>query len=276
MGSHSTLQGIADSLWQAHGEQSFSPVPPVRDAIEALAKLGGVALEHAYRIQQINIQRQLAAGGRAVGRKIGLTSKIVQAQLGVDTPDFGTLLDTMAFGDGEEIPFGRTHQPKVEAEIALVLEYDLPHERHTIADIVGSTAYVLPAIEVVGSRIANWDIRLLDTVADNASSGLFVLGTRPVKLGDLDLVRCGMVMERRGEQVSVGAGAACLGNPLNAAVWLADMMVRVGQPLQAGDVVLTGALGPMVAVQAGDVFSAKIESLGEVRAVFSKSPEFQS
>ncbi|QET03984.1 2-keto-4-pentenoate hydratase (plasmid) [Cupriavidus pauculus] len=276
MDSHPTLQGIADSLWQPHGAQPFSPVPPVRDAIEALAKRGGVALEHAYRIQQINIQRQLAAGGRTVGRKIGLTSKIVQAQLGVDTPDFGTLLDTMAFGDGEEIPFGRTHQPKVEAEIALMIEYDLPHERHTIADIVGSTAYALPAIEVVGSRIANWDIRLLDTVADNASSGLFVLGTRPVKLGDLDLVRCGMVMERRGEQVSVGAGAACLGNPLNAAVWLADMMVRVGQPLQAGDVVLTGALGPMVAVHAGDVFSARIEGLGEVRAVFSKSSEFQS
>jgi 2-keto-4-pentenoate hydratase len=267
MENNRALQSIADALWRAHGGLPFSPVSPVRDTIEGIE---GVALEHAYRIQQINIQRQLTAGARSVGRKIGLTSKIVQAQLGVDTPDFGTLLDIMAFGDGEEIPFARTHQPKVEAEIALVLEDDLPYKRHTIADIVGATAYALPAIEVVGSRIANWNIRLLDTVADNASSGLFVLGTRPVKLHDLDLVRCGMVMDRKGEQVSVGAGAACLGNPLNAAVWLADMMVRVGEPLQAGDVVLTGALGPMVAVQPGDVFSAKIEGLGEVRAVFSK------
>jgi len=267
MESNQALQGIADALWKAHEGLPFSPVSPIRDAIEGIK---GVALEHAYRIQQINIQRQLTAGARRVGRKIGLTSTVVQAQLGVKTPDFGTLLDTMAFGDGEEIPFARTHQPKVEAEIALVLDKDLPHERHTIADIVRATAYALPAIEVVGSRIAQWNIGLLDTVADNASSGLFALGTRPVKLSDLDLVRCGMVMDRRGEQVSVGAGAACLGNPLNAAVWLADMMNRVGEPLRAGDILLTGALGPMVAVQPGDVFSARIEGLGEVRAVFSK------
>lgn len=126
----------------------------------------------------------------------------------------------------------------------------------------------MPAIEIVGSRIANWDIRLTDTIADNASSGLFVLGTRAIKLDAFDLVNCGMSMERRGEPVSVGAGAACLGNPLNAVVWLANTLARLGAPLQAGDIVLTGALGPMVPVQGGDVLSARIEGLGEVRAMF--------
>jgi 2-keto-4-pentenoate hydratase len=134
----------------------------------------------------------------------------------------------------------------------------------------------LPAIEIVGSRIANWDIRLTDTVADNASSGLFVLGNRPVKLDAFDAINCGMVMERRGDQVSVGVGAACLGNPFYAAVWLANTMTRVGAPLKAGDIVLTGALGPMVSVNAGDVFTAHIEGLGSVSASFAHHAESAS
>jgi len=137
-----------------------------------------------------------------------------------------------------------------------------------VADILRATAYALPAIEIVGSRIANWDISLADTIADNASSGLFVLGSRPVKLSEFDVMGCGMVMEKRGEQVSTGAGAACLGNPLRAAVWLADTMARLGSPLQAGDIVLTGALGPMAVARPGDVFEASIEGLGSVRAAF--------
>jgi 2-keto-4-pentenoate hydratase len=267
------LQAIADTLWHAQHQQPFAAVPPVRDALGAL---DGDTLANAYRVQQINTQRQIEAGARLVGRKIGLTSVAVQAQLGVDQPDFGMLFDHMAYGDGEEIPFARTQQPKVEAEIALVLERDLRHERHTIADIISATAYALPAIEVVGSRIANWDIRLADTVADNASSGLFVLGSRPVKLDAFDIVGCGMVMERGGDQVSVGAGAACLGNPLNAAIWLANTMVRVGAPLCAGDIVMTGALGPMAAVNPGDVFTAQIQGLGAVRALFSNQTESTS
>ncbi|CAK7051271.1 MAG: 2-oxopent-4-enoate hydratase [Kerstersia gyiorum] len=264
-----SLQALADRLWAA--QQSGQPTTPVRDEIARLAGHDGDALALAYAVQALLTERQQQRGARRIGRKIGLTSRAVQQQLGVAAPDFGALFADMAFGDGEEIPWARTMQPKAEAEIALVLERDLPHERHTFADVISATAYALPAIEVVGSRIANWDIRLVDTVADNASSGLFVLGSRPVRLAALDLVRCGMVMECRGDQVSVGAGAACLGNPLNAAVWLADTMVRLGSPLRAGDVVLTGALGPMASVRPGDVISAAIEGLGSVAAVFAAS-----
>lgn len=265
MGINASIDTIAQTLWLA--AQNGVPVPPVRDAIAAAAG-GGDQLRTAYQVQTGITQRRLAAGARLVGRKIGLTSKVVQQQLGVDSPDFGALFADMACADGEEIAWSRTLQPKVEAEVALVLERDLPHAQHTLADIISATAYALPAIEVVGSRIAQWDIRLVDTVADNASSGLFVLGARPVALSQLDLAACGMVMERRGDQVSLGAGSACLGNPLNAALWLANTMAQLGGPLRAGDIVLTGALGPMVVAQPGDVFTARIEGLGSVSAVF--------
>ncbi|CAH2785583.1 MAG: 2-keto-4-pentenoate hydratase (EC [uncultured Paraburkholderia sp.] len=264
----SATKAIAQRLWQA--AQSGVACAPVRDAI---AQLGGDPLRAAYEVQRVNTERRLTSGERLVGCKVGLTSRAVQAQLGVDQPDFGMLFDTMAVADGEEIAMSRTQQPKVEAEIALVLERDLPHERHTLADLLRATAFALPAIEVVGSRIARWDIRLADTIADNASSGLFVLGNRPVKLDAFDAIHCAMVMERRGEQVSIGAGSACLGNPLRAALWLADTMVRMDAPLAAGDIVLTGALGPMVAASAGDVFTASIEGLGTVSASFSTQSE---
>lgn len=223
----------------------------------------------AYAIQEANTQRGLAAGRRLVGRKIGLTSLAVQAQLGVNQPDFGMLFADMAVGDGEPVALGRLIQPKVEAEVALVIGRDLTHDRHTYADLIRATEYALPAIEIVDSRIENWNIRFVDTVADNASSGLFVLGGRPVKLADLDLTACAMEMKRGETVVSTGNGRACLGSPLNAAVWLADMMVRCGRPLQAGDIVLTGALGPMVAVQSGDRFDVRIDGLGTVSALFA-------
>jgi len=238
-------------------------IAPLRERL-ALASQDG-----AYAVQEINTRAWLAEGRRLVGRKIGLTSLAVQAQLGVDQPDFGMLFADMAVGDGELVALSRLIQPKVEAEVALVIGRDLTHERHTYADIIGATEYALPAIEIVDSRIENWNIRFLDTVADNASSGLFVLGGRPVKLSDVDLTACAMEMRRGEEVVSRGNGRACLGSPLNAAVWLADVMVRCGRPLLAGDIVLTGALGPMVSVRPGERFDVSVEGLGSVTALFA-------
>jgi 2-keto-4-pentenoate hydratase len=226
-------------------------------------------METAYAVQQFNVDARVAAGERIVGRKVGLTSLAVQKQLGVDQPDFGTLFASMAYGDSQPMPLASLIQPKVEAEIALVLERDLTAGNHTFADLIDATAYALAAIEVVDSRIRNWDIRFVDTVADNASSALFVLGSRPVALADIDLVAAGMTLEREGEVLSRGNGGACLGNPLNAAVWLADRMAQLGTPLRAGDVVLTGALGPMVAVTEPGTYTAHIEGLGSVRASFA-------
>lgn len=223
----------------------------------------------AYAVQEQNTQYALAQGRRLVGRKIGLTSVAVQKQLGVDSPDFGMLFADMAYGDGQVMPIKRFIQPKVEAEIALVLKQDLIHSKHSFADIISATDYALAAIEVVDSRIENWKISLIDTIADNASSAAFVLGSLPVSLHQLDLVNCRMQMTRANEVVSEGQGQDCMSNPLNAAVWLADEMVRCGRPLLAGDIVLTGALGPMVVVQAGDSFTVKIEGFDPIRAVFS-------
>ena len=223
----------------------------------------------AYAIQRTNTEHRVREESRRiVGCKVGLTAKAVQTQLGVNQPDFGMLFDDMGFGDAEPVSMEGLQQPKIEAEVAFVLGRDLDMERPGHADVIQAIDHVLPALEIVGSRIAGWNIRFVDTVADNASSSAYVLGSTPKKLADVDLRLCGMVMTRRGEPVSVGAGAACLGNPLNAVVWLARTMAAVGQPLRAGHLVLSGALGPMVAVNAGDIFETRINGLGSVKAVF--------
>ena len=263
------MAGKADPIKTAaqrirNAAKSGKPCKPIRDLI----KKGD--LDAAYAIQQINTDIWIEEGRRPVGRKIGLTAKSVQTQLGVDQPDYGILYADMEVVDGDEIEASRLMQAKVEGEIALVLDDDLVNDQLTLIDLMNAVAYALPAIEIVGSRIAKWDITILDTIADNASSGLYVLGTKPVGLHELDLRMCGMVMENHGDQVSVGAGVACLGNPLNAALWLARKMVSVGMPLMAGDTIMTGALGPMAPVTPGDVVEVRIGGLGSVRAVFAE------
>ena len=259
--SPEAIREAADRLHAA--ATSGTPTTPIRDLLEA----GDAAA--AYAVQQINTERALANGRRLVGRKIGLTSLAVQKQLGVDQPDYGMLFADMARPEAMDIPLADVMQPKVEAEIAFVLGRDLDGEQLTVADLFRAIDYAVPAIEIVGSRVADWDIRLTDTIADNASSGLYVLGSRPVRITDFDMRLCGMVMEKAGEPVSVGAGAACMGSPLNATLWLAKVMAQVGRPMRAGDTILSGALGPMVPVVAGDVFDVRIEGLGNVRAAFA-------
>lgn len=262
---NSSIAEIADQLESA--AKSGIPCAPIREAIQKAA--AGDAVEAAYDVQKELTSRKINSGARLIGRKIGLTSFAVQKQLGVDSPDFGSLFSDMRISDGEVIPFESVMQPKVEAEVALVLKQDLTSTSTTVEDVVSATEFAFAAIEVVGSRIANWDIRLLDTVADNASSGLFVVSNKPVSLDKLDLVGCRMLMTRGGQNVSEGTGEACLGNPLAAAAWLANVMSKFGTPLRRGDIIMTGALGPMVKVEPGDTFVASIDGLGTVTAKFS-------
>ncbi|KOX10864.1 2-keto-4-pentenoate hydratase [Micromonospora profundi] len=249
----------------AEARSTGKPCPPLRGRL-----LPEGDVESAYRVQQLQARAWQDRGERRVGAKIGLTSRVVQEAFGVFQPDFGVLTDVMAVGDGVEVDIDRLLQPRVEAEIAFVLDRDLDDPQITTVDLIRAVDHVLPAIEIVDSRIAAWDISIVDTVADNASSGLFVLGTSPRRLADVDLRLCGMVLEHAGEPVSVGAGAACLGNPLLALHWLAGTLARAGDPLRAGDVVLSGALGPMVSVTPGAAYEARISGLGSVRACFSR------
>jgi len=258
----SPVQRASSRLLEAF--RSRTPCDPVRDLVEPLG------LEGAYAVQAAMMGARLDEGRHVVGRKIGLTAMSVQRQLGVDQPDFGVLLDDMEFGDAAEIPMHRLIQPKVEAEIAFVLERDLDMDAPTLSQVLRAVAYVVPAIEIVDSRVRNWKISIYDTIADNASSGLYVLGGSPKKVHDLDLRLCGMSLENRGEPLSNGCGAACLGNPLNAMTWLARRMKALGQPLRAGEVVLSGALGPMVPAKPGEAYQARISGLGSVTAAFGE------
>ncbi len=229
-------------------------------AVEPLSATHGLGeADEAYSVQETNTKRWLAAGRRLVGRKIGLTSRAVQAQLGVDQPDYGMLWADGGYEPGSVIPAGRFLQPKVEAEIAFVMKRDLDVPDIGMAQLISAIDYALPALEIVDSAIADWRITLADTIADNASAGGYVLGTSPRRVDDLDLRLCGMLISNGDEVVSSGVGAACLGHPLNATLWLARTMARVGRPLLAGDLVLSGALGPMAVASPGDGFEVEIQ-----------------
>ncbi|TMR91650.1 2-keto-4-pentenoate hydratase [Nonomuraea basaltis] len=237
------------------------PCAPVRDL------LGDTDVEAAYEVQRrLNAVRPAAVAGR----KIGLTSPAVQRQLGVDQPDFGVLFDDMDVSG--VVPAGRLLQPKAEAEIAFVLASDLDAGDLDLATVRAAVDYATPALEIVDSRIANWDITITDTVADNASSGLYALGAARVPLTAFEPAEATMRMYADGELVSQGDGAACLGDPLNALLWLARTARDFGDPLRAGQVVLSGALGPMVAVSPGVTVRAEISVLGTVTVTFKDVP----
>ncbi|WP_121251769.1 2-keto-4-pentenoate hydratase [Nocardioides ferulae] len=256
------VRAAAERLQQAAA--SGVPCAPVRDLI------GSDDVAAAYAVQSLIIADRLASGARVVGRKIGLTSPAVQQWLGVDTPDFGVLVDDMEYAEHDTVPMGRLLQPRAEAEIAFVLSADLTEGPFTAQSVRGAVDHARAAIEIVDSRITDWDIRLGDTVADNASSGLYVLGAERRTLDDFEPVDVEMVMTCDGEEVSTGTGAACLGDPLNALAWLAAAALDYGEPLRAGQVILSGALGPVHPLSPGAVVRADITGLGSVTATFSK------
>ena len=239
-------------------------VAPLRDA------LAPTDADGAYAVQTINTRFWEAQGRRIVGRKAGLTAKAVQVQLGVDQPDFGVLFDDMRVADGGSLDPARALQPKAEAEIAFILGADLPDVDTTVAQVAAAVASVHAAIEIVDSRIADWKITFADTVADNGSSAFFVLADTGLAVEGLDLEGAAMEMTVNGKVVSTGVGAAALGNPLNAAAWLAQTLAARGEPLKAGDILLAGALGPMVALTPGDHVVATIAGIGS--ASFTYGP----
>ncbi|WP_046495342.1 2-keto-4-pentenoate hydratase [Streptomyces odonnellii] len=258
--SDSVIAEAADRL--ATAASTGVTCAPVRDLI------GPDDIAAAYRIQQMF--NQLRAHGTATaGRKIGATSEAVQVQLGVDQPDFGVLYADMQYSDGDVIPMDRLLQPRVEAEVAFVLEADLADGPLDVAQCRAAVAYAVPALEIVDSRITDWDISFADTVADNASSGLYVLGTQQRTLEEFEPVDVIMGLTVDDELVASGDGAACLGDPLNALAWLAKRAREFGDPLTAGQIILSGSLGPLGPVRPGSTAKATIKPLGTVSATFT-------
>ena len=249
-------------LHQTLGDELYAALRD-RQAVEPLsARHPEVSIADAYAIQQRMLARRLAAGERVVGKKIGVTSQAVMDMLGVFQPDFGWLTDGMVYNEGQAIPADTLIQPKAEGEIAFVLKKTLRGPGVTAADVLAATEGVMACFEIVDSRIRDWKIKIQDTVADNASCGVFVLGDRLVDPRDVDLATCGMVLEKNGEIVATGAGAAALGHPANAVAWLANTLGAHGIALEAGEVVLSGSLAAMVPVRAGDNLRVTIGGIG--------------
>lgn len=267
LSSVSASPGTASAIEQAAARLQTAQATrvacsPVRDLI------GSDDVDAAYAVQRVLIDARLAAGAQVVGRKIGLTSSAVQRQLGVNQPDLGVLLDDMAGAEDGGVGLSRLMQPKVEAEVAFILADDLDDGRLGVEQVREAVGYVAPAIEIVDSRIANWDITFADTVADNGSSARFVLGAARKALDEFDPVDAVMEMTIDGVHVSSGTGADCLGDPLNALAWLASTARAFGHPLRAGEVILSGALGPMAGVAKPCTVRADISGLGSVTVNF--------
>ena len=248
------IEALGDRLFDALS--SRTPIAPLT------ATHPEMTIEDAYHVQQRMIARRLEQGDRVIGKKIGVTSTAVMNMLGVHQPDFGYLLDSMVFNEGESVDMDTLIQPKAEGEIAFLLKKDLQGPGVTAADVLAATEGVMACFEIVDSRIQDWKIKIQDTVADNASCGVFVLGDRLVDPRDVDLVTVGMVLEKNGEIVATGAGAAALGHPANAVAWLANTLGQHGIALEAGEVVLSGSLGIMVPVAAGDNLRVTMGGIG--------------
>ncbi len=258
-----------DKRIQQLGDELFSALR-TREMIEPLTgREPGITIDDAYHISLRLVERRVADGERIIGKKIGVTSKAVQNMLNVHQPDFGYLTDRMVYGNGDEMPISeQLIQPRAEGEIAFILKKDLSGPGVTNADVLAATEAVMPCFEIVDSRIRDWKIKIQDTVADNASCGLFVLGDRAVDPRKVDLATVGMVVEKNGQIISTGAGAAALGSPVNCVAWLANTLGRFDIPLKAGEVILSGSLVPLEPVVAGDFMRVEIGGIGSASVRF--------
>lgn len=254
------IQELGDLLHAAM--RARTTLPPLVDTDP------GITIDDAYLIQQRFVDRRVADGERIVGKKIGVTSKAVQRMVNVSQPDFGQLTSGMAFEEGEITPLGGLIQPKAEAEVAFVLKRDLRGPGITAADVLRATDYVVPCFEIVDSRIQDWKIKIQDTIADNASCGVYVLGRTRARVTDLDLDLAGMVLERNGELLDTAAGAAVQGGPVNAVVWLANTLGALGIPFLAGEVILSGSQSALVPAVPGDVLKCTVGGLGTCEVHF--------
>lgn len=259
---------MQDQLIEQLGTELYQALVDAKTVRPLTERHPDISIEDAYQIQKQLMKLRLAAGERVIGKKIGVTSKAVMNMLGVYQPDFGYLTDGMVYNEGQAIPMSRLIQPKAEGEIAFVLKKTLKGPGISSADVLAATEGVMACFEIVDSRIHDWKIKIQDTVADNASCGVFVLGDRLVDPRDVDLNTCGMVLEKNGDIVATGAGAAALGAPANAVAWLANTLGRLGIALEAGEVVMSGSLAIMVPVAAGDNLRVTIGGIGSCSVRF--------
>lgn len=255
-----TIDTCGDELFEAWRTRSV--LAPL------LERFADITTVNAYAIQQRFIARRVQAGESNIGKKIGVTSKPVQDMLGVYEPDFGQLTSQMLCTESQGVDLNHMIQPKAEAELAFVLERDLIGPGITATDVIRATAYVSPCFEIVDSRIRDWKIKIQDTVADNASCGVFLLGEAKGDPRKLDLQLAGMALERNGALHSTSVGAAVQGSPINAVVWLANTLGRLGLPFRAGEIILSGSQSPLIPVTDGDDLVCTIGGLGQCRARF--------
>ncbi|MDH0301680.1 MULTISPECIES: fumarylacetoacetate hydrolase family protein [unclassified Pseudomonas] len=261
---------MSAQLRRQHGDELYQALCEGRTLAPLTERWPQISIEDAYHVSLHSIERRVAAGDRIVGKKIGVTSAAVQRMLDVHQPDFGFITQAMAFDDGACISLAeqRLIQPRAEGEIAFVLKHDLAGPGVTEADVLAATDYVTPCFEIVDSRIHDWRIRIQDTVADNASCGVFVLGKDKVDPRQLDLPALRMRVWKNAQPLSEGLGAAVQGNPLTAVAWLANTLGAFGIPFKAGEVILSGSLVPLEPVRAGDRFSLTIDGLGSAQVSF--------
>lgn len=254
------IQQAAVALMEA--EKAKKPINPFTSSTEA------ISVDDAYQIQITQIRHKVDNGAKIVGKKIGLTSKAMQEMLKVDQPDYGHILNDMVYEDGETISLNQYIQPKIEFEIAFVLNKDLKGPNVTIQDVFEATEYVVPTLEIIDSRIKDWEIKFEDTVADNGSSAGAVIGKQTAEIHHLDLAKVEMKVYRNGEFLDSAVGAAVMDHPANAVAWLANSLSIYGISLHKGEVILAGALSKAIPIEAGDIFTAEFAGIGSVSASF--------